>query len=518
MRLNQLMWRTLLRVFLVALPLAVLAVWVGQTASVAVLRRTVMDSSRAQLRRALMKISDRKMLDRAWKAAGMMPADGSLTDEQLDRMLRRAESDEIHICDTNAVIVRTSVPEYLGMDLRKHRQTLPFCELLGRKREYAQEFGPIAYDPHRYRKYVGVALRNGGFLQLGFNEDRYLTEPDLDWEKVRPVIIIAAIVVALFLTVVACVYLFFRKRIIAPIRRANESLARIASGDLDEKVLSGGSTEMDALADDINVTVDRLRGYIAAAERRAAEEMAMAKAIQYNVLPSTFPPYPALADKIDIFARMITAKEVGGDFYDFYFAGKNRLALVIADVSGKGVPAALFMMRAKATLQGCLKGGLDIVEAVERTNHLLVTHNDANMFVTAWIGIVDLATGEMEYVNAGHNPPLVKRTDGSVEYLTAKSGPPLAVMDGMPYRRQTLSLAPGDGILLYTDGVTEATDRALALYGEDRLIGTLRGLLGAHDAGAIIDGIVADVDVFANGAEQADDITLLAFKLVGWVS
>ena len=140
MRLNQLMWRTLLRVFLVALPLAVLAVWVGQTASVAALRRAVTESSRAQLRRALVKISDRKMLDRAWKAAGMLPADGSLTDEQMDRMLRKAEADEIHICDTNAVIVRTSVPEYLGMDLRKHRQTLPFCALLGRKREYAQEF------------------------------------------------------------------------------------------------------------------------------------------------------------------------------------------------------------------------------------------------------------------------------------------------------------------------------------------------------------------------------------------
>ena len=516
MRLNQLMWRTLLRVFLVALPLAALAVWAGQAASVAALRRTVVESSREQLRRALLKISDRKMLDRAWKAAGMMPADGSLTDEQMDRMLRKAEADEIHVCDTNGVIVRTSVPEYLGLDFRKHRQTLPFCDLLnGKKKEYAQEFGPIAYDMHRYRKFVGVALRNGGLLQLGFNEDRYLTEPNLDQEKVRPVIIIAAIIVILFLAVVACVYLFFRKRIIAPIRRANESLARIASGDLNEKVLAGGSTEMDALADDINTTVDRLRGYIAAAERRAAEEMAMAKAIQYNVLPSTFPPYPALADKIDIFARMITAKEVGGDFYDFYFAGKNRLALVIADVSGKGVPAALFMMRAKATLQGYLKSGSGIVEAVEKTNHRLATRNDANMFVTAWIGIVDLATGAMEYVNAGHNPPLLKRTGGSVEYLTAKSGPALAVMDGIAYRRQTLDLAPGDGLVLYTDGVTEATNRDLALYGEDRLVGTMRGLLGAHDAGAIINGILKDVDAFVDGTEQADDITLLAFKLIG---
>ena len=513
MKLNQLMWRDLLRVFLVALPLAVVAVWAGQSASVAAMKRAVMASNRDQLRSALVKVSDRRMLDKAWKAAGMLSADGTLTDEQMERLLRKVEADEIHVCDTNGVIVRTSVPEYLGLDFRKHRQTMPFCALLYGTQEFAQEFGPIAYDRHRYRKFVGVALKRGGLLQLGFNEDRYLPEPNFDRVRIVPVVVIAGIVIALFLTVVLCVYAFFRKRIIAPIGRANASLARIASGDLNEKVLAGGSTEMDALADDINATVDRLRGYIAEAEHRAAAEMAMAKAIQYNVLPSTFPPYPALVDRIDIFARMITAKEVGGDFYDFYFAGGERLALVIADVSGKGVPAALFMMRAKATLQGYLKSGLGIAEAVEKTNHRLSTRNDANMFVTAWIGTVDLTTGVVEYVNAGHNPPLLKRAGGSVEYLTAKSGPPLAVMDGLCYRRQTLSLAPGDGLVLYTDGVTEATNPVQALYGEARLLGTLRGLLGAHDAGTIINGIIRDVDDFANGAEQADDITILAFKL-----
>ena len=514
MKLNQLMWRSLLRVFAVALPLAVLAVWAGQTASIATMRRTVMVTNRDQLRNALTKVSDRRMLDKAWKAAGMLAVDGKLTDDQMVRLLRKVEADEIHICDSNGVIVRTSVPEYLGLDFKKHRQTLPFCDLLHGKDEYAQEFGPIAYDAHRYRKFVGVALKRGGLLQLGFNEDRYLSEPNFDRMRIVPVMVIAAIVIALFLVIVFCVYAFFRKRIIAPISRANASLSRIASGDLNEKVLAGGSAEMDALADDINATVDRLKSYIAEAEQRAAAEMAMAKAIQYNVLPSTFPPYPTLVDKIDIFARMITAKEVGGDFYDFYFAGKNRLALVIADVSGKGVPAALFMMRSKATLQSYLKSGIDIVEAVEQTNHRLATRNDANMFVTAWIGIVDLGTGEVEYVNAGHNPPLLKRSVGSVEYLTAKSGPPLAVMDGVHYRRQTMSLMPGDGLVLYTDGVTEATNLTQQLYGEERLVGALHGLLGAHNSGAVIDGIIRDVDLFSAGAEQADDITILAFKLL----
>ena len=214
---------------------------------------------------------------------------------------------------------------------------------------------------------------------------------------------------------------------------------------------------------------------------------------------------------------MITAKEVGGDFYDFFFCGPNRLALVIADVSGKGVPAALFMMRAKVTIQSHLKSGLGIVEAVEKTNHRLSTHNDAGMFVTAWIGIVDLTTGELEYVNAGHNPPLLKRVAGSVEYLKARSGLALAAMDGVSYRRQSLTLGPGDGLLLYTDGVTEAQNGAGAFYGEERLIRTMRTLLGARDAETVIGGVQKDVEIFAGGTEQADDITFLGFKLIARV-
>ena len=247
-------------------------------------------------------------------------------------------------------------------------------------------------------------------------------------------------------------------------------------------------------------------------DERREKDLAMAKSIQTNALPSRFPPYPNLADRIDIFARMITAREVGGDFYDFYFAGSGKLALVIADVSGKGIPAALFMMRAKVTIQSHLKSGLGIVEAVGKANHRLTANNDANMFVTAWVGIVDLETGAVEYVNAGHNPPLVKRADGSVAYLTAKSGPALAVTDGVEYRRQSLTLGPGDGLLLYTDGVTEATNRAGALYGEDRLLKTMRGLIGSRDAESLIDGILKSVGAFADGTEQADDITLLGFK------
>ena len=259
---------------------------------------------------------------------------------------------------------------------------------------------------------------------------------------------------------------------------------------------------------------ERIEALYAREAERIEKDLAMAKSIQVNALPSTFPPYPSLLDFIDLCAVMRTAREVGGDFYDFYFVDKNKLVLVIADVSGKGIPAALFMMRAKATIQGYLKSGLEIVEAVMKANHHLSRGNDANMFVTAWIGIVDLKTGVVDYVNAGHNPPLVQRSDGSVRYLEGRGGLALGAVDGAVYRRQSLTLAPGDGILLYTDGVTEATSPAHELYGADRLKKTLTALFGVSDAGAVITGILDGVNAFAAGAEQSDDITILCFRLV----
>ena len=250
-------------------------------------------------------------------------------------------------------------------------------------------------------------------------------------------------------------------------------------------------------------------------DERREKDMVMAKSIQSNVLPSMFPPYPDMADRVDIFARMRTAREVGGDFYDFYFAGRGKLALVVADVSGKGVPAAMFMMRAKTTLQALLKGGGDLAEIVAETNNRLCQGNEANMFVTAWVGVVDLSNGKVEFVNAGHNPPIVRRTDGSFTYLRDKHGPPLAAMEGISYKKGFLDLALGEGIFLYTDGVTEATNPAVELYGEDRLIECFRAATFVRSSKELCNELFAGLDRFADGAEQADDITMLAFKMNG---
>ena len=250
-------------------------------------------------------------------------------------------------------------------------------------------------------------------------------------------------------------------------------------------------------------------------DARQRKEMNMAKSIQTNVLPCLFPPYPDMADRVDIFARMRAAREVGGDFYDFYFVSPGRMALVIADVSGKGIPAAMFMMRAKTTLQTLLKGGGDIAETMKEANSRLCQGNEANMFVTAWVGIVDLANGKIEYVNTGHNPPIVRQAGGTFDYLREKHGPPLAAMDGVSYRKGLIDLSLGEGVFLYTDGVTEATNPAVALYGEDRLIENFRTAKPNRSSQELCIDLFRDLDKFADGAEQADDITMLAFKMNG---
>ena len=511
LRLNQLMGKRLLCVFAVAFVVAVAGVWLVQGLLVQGKSNEMQESNRRQLCIALTDASEGRLMSKVRRAAGLLPE--KVTGRSLRKICFLLKIDELHVVDTNGVIVHSTVPEFLGYVMADHEQSRPFCKLLtGELEELAQDFGQSGYSDARSCKYVAVRLPRGGFLQAGLRAEGFLPETDFGSLLLWPIVMTGGILLLVFVVVFLIVFAFFRERIVAPIRLANASLAKIASGNLDEKVRVGGSTEMDALAEDINVTVDRLKGYIDEAAHRADAEMAMAKSIQANVLPANFPPYPNLVDRFDIFARMITAKEVGGDFYDFYFAGRGKLALAMADVSGKGVPAALFMMRAKATVQGLLKGGLDVCEAVTAANDRLSEANDANMFVTAWIGVIDIETGALEYVNAGHNPPLVKRADGSVAYLTEKSGPPLAAMAGAPYRKQSVVLGPGDAILLSTDGVTEALNPAQELYGEDRLQKTLQGLVGSPSTEAVLQGVIDSIHAFAAGAEQADDITLLGFK------
>jgi len=245
-------------------------------------------------------------------------------------------------------------------------------------------------------------------------------------------------------------------------------------------------------------------------------ELATAKAIQEAALPRIFPPYPDI-ERFDIYAIMNAAKQVGGDFYDFFLIGDcaneaGKLAFVVADVSGKGVPAALFMMKAKTQIRDYLESGMEIGEAIENANRQLCDGNEEGMFVTVWVGVLDYATWRVEYVNAGHNPPMLWRQEGGWSWLKQKSGMPLGLFDGFPYRAYTVECQVGDQFFLYSDGVTEAMSVDNELYGEERLEKVLGDNYTLHPR-KLVDAVRRDVAKHALMAEQSDDITILALEV-----
>ena len=258
-----------------------------------------------------------------------------------------------------------------------------------------------------------------------------------------------------------------------------------------------------------------LRQYIAAAAARIDEELAFAKNIQQSALPSVFPPYPDRTD-FSLYATMDTAKDVGGDFYDFYLLEDKELAFLVADVSGKGIPAAMFMMTGKTVLRDYAERGDAPADVAANANDKLCDGNDAEMFITAWTGFLNTDTGLVRFVNAGHNPPVLIR-GGHASFITQKANLALAAMEGIPYREQTLKLQPGDLLFLYTDGVTEATNASEMLFGNDRLLSVLTADFGTgEDACRNICGSVKKaIDDFVGDAPQFDDITMLCLYYAG---
>ena len=311
----------------------------------------------------------------------------------------------------------------------------------------------------------------------------------------------------------ALIYLLIKKVVVNQIKDINSSLAEITGGNLGVVVDVRSNEEFASLSDDINSTVDTLKRYIDEASARIDAELEFAKNIQASALPSSFPAFPKHRD-FDIFASMNPAKEVGGDFYDFYMTDADKLHFLIADVSGKGIPAAMFMMRAKTELKSLTESGAAINEVFTHGNAALCEGNDAGMFVTAWQGGIDLSSGLVRFANAGHNPPLVRHAGGKFEYLRSRAGFVLAGMDGVNYKAQELPLERGDIIYLYTDGVTEATDANKELYGEERLLNAINSR-EFESMEALCRFIKADVDAFVGDAPQFDDITMVALKYIG---
>ena len=244
-------------------------------------------------------------------------------------------------------------------------------------------------------------------------------------------------------------------------------------------------------------------------------ELNLARTIQANSIPNVFPAFPDYAEQFDLYALMDPAKEVGGDFYDFYLIDDDTIAFLVADVSGKGIPGALFMMRSKSTIRSFADEGMNPAEILTEANNRLCDGNDAGMFVTAWMGFLNMKTGELTFANAGHNLPLLRRKDGRFEYMKMPAGFVLAGMKGIKYKLQSITLEPGDELFLYTDGVVEATNPHNELYGDQRLYDCLNANIG-KSAENICKIVKDDVDEFYKGAEQFDDITEMSFKFTSY--
>ena len=355
------------------------------------------------------------------------------------------------------------------------------------------------------------------YCMYGLNEGYYviaaIPESEAIFSRDAALYVTIFMEVIIFTALFILVYFLIKRLVVDNIRKVNDSLGEITGGNLDVTVDVRSNEEFASLSDDINSTVTTLKHYIDEAAARIDKELEFAKTIQESALPRVFPPYPNRTE-FDIWANMDPAKEVGGDFYDFYLLGEDKLAFLVADVSGKGIPAAMFMMTAKTLLKSFAETGAEVNDVLTHANEELCANNDAGMFVTAWMGILELKTGLVTYGNAGHNPPLVRKKDGSFTYLKSRPGFVLAGMEGMRYRKNELQLEPGDSIYVYTDGVTEATNAGNELYGEERLEKKLNSVLST-DAETLCREVKKDIEEFVGDAPQFDDITMLCLNYKG---
>lgn len=552
------------------------------------------------VREDILDASNKNLLELTKKIASRLNSAEKADTALLNELGKEFDIAEINVIDSQGIITASTYENFLEYDMRGGSQSAEFLVLLdGKTKEYVQNYQPTSSDPTISRKYAGIVLNGGGFVQVAYDAERFQKDIDdvvvgvtrnrhvgengciiiagEDWNIVSDrhgnegknldfsgvyidrstmpegdlfnavvydddaicsyivsegyyiVAVLSrteamfsrdiSVYITVFMEFVVfgmlfiVVYFLIKKLVVDNMAKINRSLAKITSGNLDTVVDVRTNEEFASLSDDINSTVLTLKRYIAEAAARIDKELEFAKTIQHSAIPTVFPPYPGHSE-FDIYAAMDTAKEVGGDFYDFYFVGENKLGFLIADVSGKGIPAAMFMMTAKTIIKGYAESGKSVDEVFTIANEKLCESNEAGMFVTAWFGVLDLLTGKVEFVNAGHNPPLVRHKDSTFDYLKSKPSFVIAGMEGMKYRRNEFFLSPGDEIYLYTDGVTEATDSENRLYGEERLVrflNTLHGLSGEE----ICHAVKADVADFVGDAPQFDDITMLYLKYNG---
>ncbi|MBR2282322.1 MAG: SpoIIE family protein phosphatase [Spirochaetales bacterium] len=331
------------------------------------------------------------------------------------------------------------------------------------------------------------------------------------------------VLIGVFFVLGSAAALVLAARIVKPLSKMTKRISEMHNGDLDFEMDKIYKTrdEVEVLANSFAELSARTKNYISEITRITAEkerigaELNVAAKIQADMLPRIFPPYPN-NEKFDLFASMIPAKEVGGDFYDFFLVDKDHIALVMADVSGKGVPAALFMVIAKTLIKDRTIQGGTPAEILNDVNAQLCEGNEAGLFVTVWLAIIDLRTGEGMAANAGHEHPALRHKDGEFHLVEYKHSPAVAVMEGMSFREHRFKLEDGDTLFVYTDGVPEATDKENRLFGNDRMLDALNRH-PESDPRTILDDVSDGIQEFIGDAEQFDDTTMLCFRFKGMV-
>ena len=329
---------------------------------------------------------------------------------------------------------------------------------------------------------------------------------------------ILLLTIAIIIVFLLIIRYFAGKQILEPVSMLSQHMDSFdpEEGKLEVIAVFESGDEFQTIAESYNRMVGDIKYYmdnlatVTADRERIATELNVATEMQASMLPNVFPAFPKRKE-LDIYAVMFPAREVGGDFYDFFFINKDTLAVVIADVSDKGIPAALFMVIAITLIKNNALEGKTPAKVFETVNNLLCRNNDAGMFVTAFMGYIDIPSGRVTYVNAGHNPPLIKQ-DGKYDFMKIDPGLMLAVYEDVKYTQEDVQLKTGDMLYLYTDGVTEAMNQSRKLFTDKRLLEKANQYIGCH-ADEFILKIKEEIDTFADGAEQADDITMLAFEM-----
>lgn len=477
--------------------------------------------------------------------------------EGMRRLADIAGVDEINVVKKTGLIVASNLTSELGYDMSRHPVAAEFLVLTnGTTHVYSPPFRASATTPDKSYKYTGVAFPGGdGYVQVGLSEAHLLRMYPIilgyifdEWRigetgfflcsDMRDGRLVSNPLASrhsartlydtgcdlwnipdnpettfsqrLFGSRCDCrTYVFAGHRIIAAVPHSEfyewrTMVFSVLASSL-ALIMGGFAFFIDRVAYDSEC----LKKFYAAEDARRAKDMEIAKTIQTAALPADAPERPHYA----LQAFMTPARDVGGDFYDYFPLGPTLVAFLVADVSGKGITGALYMMTAKTLIKDMLLATRDPAEAVSRANDELCANNPANMFLTAWVGVYDLETGVVTYVNAGHNPPALLRSSPkpAPQFLKERSGPVMAFMPGFRYRARSLRLEPGDAIFLYTDGVTEAMDKKGVLFGDERLDATLRTVPSLAPS-AICLHVRMAVTAFSEGTQQADDITILAFR------